>query len=208
MAQMTPEVSKLLEQALSLSVEEQGRWRIPRFSTSVARWVREYKRPGKPRSGSNRRTGIRRGTNHFLGGSASAHLGEAASCPPVFRSFMMKPPPNMMRHSTGTWRAAPMRTQVRRRSGSGARRDHASSPALGGCPVLASQVLAQTISLLLRFTGNRRQRTFRSWRLLTPAGTQDTGSGDGSHAPILGTLLTPHLTPIVLLVLGLAAFGP
>jgi len=108
MGQMTPEVSKLLEQALSLSVEEQGRWRIPRFSTSVARWVREYKRPGKPRSGSNRRTGIRRGTNHFLGGSASAHLGEAASCPPVFRSFMMKPPPNMMRHSTGTWRAAPM----------------------------------------------------------------------------------------------------
>jgi hypothetical protein len=38
MAQMTPEVSKLLEQALSLSVEEQGRWRIPRFSTSVASW--------------------------------------------------------------------------------------------------------------------------------------------------------------------------
>lgn len=50
MAQMTPEVSKLLEQALSLSVEEQGRWRIPRFSTSVARWVKEYKRPGKPKS--------------------------------------------------------------------------------------------------------------------------------------------------------------
>jgi plasmid stabilization system protein ParE len=49
---MTPEVSKLLEQALSLSVEEQGRWRIPRFSTSVASWVKEYKRPGKPRSGS------------------------------------------------------------------------------------------------------------------------------------------------------------
>jgi hypothetical protein len=52
MAQMTPEVSKLLEQALSLSVEEQGRWRTPRFSTSVARWVNEYKRPGEPRSGS------------------------------------------------------------------------------------------------------------------------------------------------------------
>jgi hypothetical protein len=52
----------------------------------------------------------------------------------------------MMRHSTGTWRAAPMRTQVRGRSGSGACRDHASYLALGGCPVLASQVLAQTIS--------------------------------------------------------------
>jgi hypothetical protein len=52
MAQMTPEVSKLLEQALSLSVEEQGRWRIPGFSTSAARRVKEYKRPGKPRSGS------------------------------------------------------------------------------------------------------------------------------------------------------------
>jgi hypothetical protein len=42
MAQMTREVSKLLEQALSLSVEEQGLWRIPRFSTSVASWVKEY----------------------------------------------------------------------------------------------------------------------------------------------------------------------
>jgi hypothetical protein len=51
MTQMTPEVSKLMEQALSLSVEEQGRWRIPRFSTSVARWVKEYKRPGKPKIG-------------------------------------------------------------------------------------------------------------------------------------------------------------
>src|SRR5580692_4207204 len=51
MAQMTREVSKLLEQALSLSVEEKGRWRIPRFSTSVASWVKEYKRPGKPRAG-------------------------------------------------------------------------------------------------------------------------------------------------------------
>jgi hypothetical protein len=146
MAQMTSEVSKLLQQALLLSVEEQGRWRTPRFSTSVARWVKEYKRPGKPRSGSESQNWNPARHKPLLGRKCAGAIWRSCLMPTSLAKFHDEPPPNMMRHSTGTWRAAPMRTQVRRRSGSGACRDQASYPALGGCPVPASQVLAQTIS--------------------------------------------------------------
>jgi hypothetical protein len=58
---MTPEVSKLLEQALSLSVEEQEGLADSLISNLAAKWTRGYKPHGKPRSGSESQNWIQAG---------------------------------------------------------------------------------------------------------------------------------------------------
>jgi hypothetical protein len=72
---MTPEVSKLLEQALSLSVEEQEALANSLIS-NLGGQVDEGVRPGKSRSGSESQNWNRARPKHFLGGSAPAQFGE------------------------------------------------------------------------------------------------------------------------------------
>ena len=94
MAQMTPQVSQLLEQALSLSVEEQEALADSLISSLggkidegvLAAWDEEIKKriadldsgPGKNRS---------------LDRSSQSQSGEAAPCPLGWWSFTKKPPP-------------------------------------------------------------------------------------------------------------------
>lgn len=146
MAQMTLEVSKLLDQALSLSVEEQGRWRIPRFSTSVARWVKEYKRPGKPRSEGESQNWNPARHKPLLGRKCAGAIwrcclpptslakfhDEAASEYDAGFDWYLALSPDAHSSSTPKWIGRFPRS--------------CKLPALGGCLVLASQVLAQTIS--------------------------------------------------------------
>ena len=109
MAQMTPQVSKLLEQALSLSVEEQEALADSLIS-SLGEKVDEGVRAAWDDEIKKRiTTGFGQGKNRSLVRSSQSQFGEAASCPLVLWSFTRKLPPNMTRRLIGIFSAA--RTQ-------------------------------------------------------------------------------------------------
>jgi len=82
MARMTPQVSKLLEQALSLSVEEQEALADSLIS-SLGEKVDEGVRGGLGRRDqeAHHRAGFGQSKNRSLVRSSQAQFGEAASCP-------------------------------------------------------------------------------------------------------------------------------
>ena len=109
MAQMTPQVSKLLEQALSLSVEEQEALADSLIS-SLGEKVDEGVRAAWDDEIKKRiTTGFGQGKNRSLVRSSQSQFGEAASCPLGLWSFTRKLPPNMTRRLIGIFSAA--RTQ-------------------------------------------------------------------------------------------------
>jgi len=106
MAQMTPQVSKLLEQALSLSVEEQEALADSLIS-SLGEKVDEGVRAAWDDEIKKRiTTGFGQGKNRSLARSSQSQFGEAASCPLGLWSFTRKLPPNMTRRLIGIFSAA------------------------------------------------------------------------------------------------------
>ena len=106
MSQMTPEVSKLLERPLALSIEEQEALAYSLISNLggkidegvVAAWDAEIARRIQDAR-------FRHSQDSSLGRHTQAKFGEAAACPLILWSFTRKPAPNTMLPLTGVWSA-------------------------------------------------------------------------------------------------------
>lgn len=110
MAQMTPEVSELLERALSLSVEEQEALADSLISNLGGKVDEGVKAAWEAEIGKRiADAGFGQGQDHFMGGSTQTQFGEVAPCPRSLLSFMRKLLPNMMLHLIGTWSVVWMR---------------------------------------------------------------------------------------------------
>jgi hypothetical protein len=110
MTQMTAEVCKLLEQALSLSVEEQEALAESLISNLGGKvdegvqqaWEAEIgKRLAESGLGQSAK-------DRSMVGSSHAQFGKTARCALIRRSFTRKPLPNMTRRLTGIWSRARM----------------------------------------------------------------------------------------------------
>jgi hypothetical protein len=108
MAQMTPEVSKLQERALSLSVEEQEALADSLISNLGGKVDEGVQAAWEAEIGNRIADGLGEHQDHHMGGSAPAQFSEVAPCQLSLLPFIRKRPLNMTRHSTGTWSAARM----------------------------------------------------------------------------------------------------
>lgn len=106
MSQMTPEVSKLLERALSLSLEEQEALADSLISSLggkldeglIAAWDAEIARRIEELNSGTVKT-------IFWGKNAKAQFSKTTACPLNQLNFMTRLAPNMTTPSTGIWSA-------------------------------------------------------------------------------------------------------
>jgi hypothetical protein len=89
---MTPEVSKLLEQTLSLSVEEQEALADSLISNPGGKVHDDvHAALGSRDWGARCRVEFRQSQDDFMGGSQQAQSSKAAQCPLTWRSFRRRP---------------------------------------------------------------------------------------------------------------------
>jgi hypothetical protein len=108
-SQMPPEVARLLEPALSLSVEEREALAESLISNLSARVNQGMQAAWEAEMG-NRIAELDSGDAQTVcWGGAQAQLNEVAACSLISRNFGTKQPRSTMQHSSGTWSAAQMR---------------------------------------------------------------------------------------------------